>query len=170
MPASTPKLILLLAITLLLPTVTSLSLSLRRGLQSLRSAPRSRSDLKKGIAGFYDRSSKLWEDVWGEHMHHGYYDPPDRTDHEQAQVDMIDELLKFSGVDGSEVSSVVDVGCGIGGSSRHIARRFDATAEGVTLSPYQAGRGNELAKEQGLEGKGKPVLDLILRSDSLALI
>jgi hypothetical protein len=27
-------------------------------------------ELKLGIAGFYDRSSKLWEDVWGEHMHH----------------------------------------------------------------------------------------------------
>jgi len=32
---------------------------------------RTRDELKLGIAGFYDRSSKLWEDVWGEHMHHG---------------------------------------------------------------------------------------------------
>lgn len=29
---------------------------------------RSREDLKIGIAGFYDRSSELWENVWGEHM------------------------------------------------------------------------------------------------------
>jgi hypothetical protein len=28
-------------------------------------------DLKKGIATFYDESSGLWEEVWGEHMHHG---------------------------------------------------------------------------------------------------
>jgi hypothetical protein len=28
-------------------------------------------DLKKGIAQFYDESSGLWEEVWGEHMHHG---------------------------------------------------------------------------------------------------
>lgn len=112
MRLSSPTILLLLC----LPTLAScLSLSLRRGIQSLRSAPRSRSDLKKGIAGFYDRSSKLWEEVWGEHMHHGYYDPPDRTDHTQAQVDMIDRLLEFSGVDGSKVDSVVDVGCGIGG-------------------------------------------------------
>jgi hypothetical protein len=33
-------------------------------------AGRSHEELKLGIAGFYDRSSKLWEDVWGEHMHH----------------------------------------------------------------------------------------------------
>jgi hypothetical protein len=28
-------------------------------------------ELKEGIAAFYDESSSLWEDVWGEHMHHG---------------------------------------------------------------------------------------------------
>jgi tocopherol O-methyltransferase len=114
----------------------------------------SRSDLKSGIAGFYDRSSKLWEDVWGEHMHHGYYIPSDRTDHQQAQIDLIDEVLKWASVaeNGSGISKVVDVGCGIGGSSRHIARKFPtAQTEGVTLSPYQAKRGNELAKEQSLD-------------------
>jgi tocopherol O-methyltransferase len=28
-------------------------------------------ELKEGIATFYNESSGLWEDVWGEHMHHG---------------------------------------------------------------------------------------------------
>ena len=31
-------------------------------------------ELKRGIATFYDESSTLWEEIWGEHMHHGYYD------------------------------------------------------------------------------------------------
>lgn len=30
-------------------------------------------ELKDGIASFYDKSSSVWEDIWGEHMHHGYY-------------------------------------------------------------------------------------------------
>lgn len=81
-------------------------------------------------------------------MHHGYYVPEDRTDHIQAQIDLIDEVLKWGDV--TEAKSVVDVGCGIGGSSRHIARKFGCKAQGITLSPYQAARGNELAKEQGL--------------------
>ena len=34
---------------------------------------------------------------------------------------------------------MVDVGCGIGGSSRHIARKFGCTAKGITLSPVQVG-------------------------------
>ena len=39
---------------------------LRRARDSVTGRERSREDLKLGIAGFYDRSSKLWEDVWGE--------------------------------------------------------------------------------------------------------
>lgn len=61
---------------------------------------------------------------------------------------MIDEVLKWAEV--TSATRVVDVGCGIGGSSRHIARKFGVSCEGVTLSPYQANRGNELAKLQGL--------------------
>ncbi len=135
---------------ILLPLSSSLSVlsPLHRAAASIRSDPRTPEDLKLGIGGFYDRSSKLWEDVWGEHMHHGYYDPPDRQDHREAQVDMIDRLLEFAGVESADTA--VDVGCGIGGSSRHIARKFGAKVEGITLSTYQAGRGNELAEEQGL--------------------
>jgi len=124
----------------------------KRAKDSLLNKERSREDLKIGIAGFYDRSSELWEEVWGEHMHHGYYVPEDRTDHQQAQIDMIDEVLKWSEVDSANPpKSVVDVGCGIGGSSRHIAKKYNCKTQGITLSPYQAKRGNELAEEQGLK-------------------
>mmetsp|Transcript_21133 Transcript_21133/g.29604 ORF Transcript_21133/g.29604 Transcript_21133/m.29604 type:complete len:320 (-) Transcript_21133:435-1394(-) len=129
---------------------------LKRAKDSLLSKERTRDELKIGIAGFYDRSSQLWEEVWGEHMHHGYYVPEDRTDHVQAQIDLIDEVLKWAGVpeteaDGPLPTKCVDVGCGIGGSSRHIAKKYGCTANGITLSPYQASRGNELAKEQNID-------------------
>lgn len=131
--------------------------SARRVRDSFLSRDRTDAELKDGIAFFYDRSSKLWEDVWGEHMHHGYYVPEDRTDHVQAQIDLIDEVLKWAGVgvdDDTAPKRVVDVGCGIGGSSRHIVRKYKGcTARGITLSPYQANRGNELAKEQGLSDR-----------------
>jgi tocopherol O-methyltransferase len=129
--------------------------AVRRVRDSVLSRERTDKDLKDGIAFFYDRSSKLWEDVWGEHMHHGYYIPEDRTDHVQAQIDLIDEVLKWAGVDeGEPPKRVVDVGCGIGGSSRHIVRKYEgSTAQGITLSPYQANRGNELAREQGVSDK-----------------
>lgn len=144
----------------------------RRVKDSLLNKERSRDELKIGIAGFYDRSSKLWEDVWGEHMHHGYYIPPDRTDHVQAQVDLIDEVLKWGNV--TSATSVVDVGCGIGGSSRHIARKYGCKAQGVTLSPYQARRGNELAQEQGLADQASfqvaDALDMPFSDNSFDLV
>lgn len=43
--------------------------AVRRVRDSFLSKERTDEDLKDGIAFFYDRSSKLWEDVWGEHMH-----------------------------------------------------------------------------------------------------
>ena len=105
--------------------------------------------LNEGIASFYDESSGLWEAQWGEHMHHGYYpNGADRSDHAQAQVDMIDESLAWAGIDSSTtIRKMVDVGCGIGGSSRHIARRFGCVSEGITLSPVQVGRATALSRE-----------------------
>lgn len=49
--------------------------------------------------------------------------------------------------------TVVDVGCGIGGSSRYIARKFGAKCQGITLSPFQAQRANALAETEGLADK-----------------
>lgn len=117
----------------------------------------SRADLKRGIAGFYDASSELWENVWGEHMHHGYYPKGQkRKDHKQAQIDMIEEVLRWARV-GPPFTTVprdmLDVGCGIGGSSRHVSRKFGCKATGVTLSPKQAARANALAAEQGIAAR-----------------
>ena len=36
-----------------------------------KSVQRTDKQLKDGIAKFYDESSQVWLDVWGEHMHHG---------------------------------------------------------------------------------------------------
>ena len=115
--------------------------------------------LRKGIAEFYDESSGVWENIWGDHMHHGFYEP-DATvsvsDHRSAQIRMIEESLRFAGVSDDPVkkpTSVVDVGCGIGGSSRYLARKFGAKCQGITLSPVQAQRAQALAAAQGIADK-----------------
>jgi len=47
----------------------------------LKAAVRSDEELKTGIAGFYDQSSAIWLDVWGDHMHHGQSFPPTSPPH-----------------------------------------------------------------------------------------
>jgi hypothetical protein len=49
-------------------------------------ADRVGQELRDGIASFYDESSAIWEDVWGEHMHHGFYPTGSERDHKKAQV------------------------------------------------------------------------------------
>ena len=48
-------------------------------------------ELKDKIATFYDQSSPLWEEIWGEHMHMGHYgkDGEETKTDQQAQIDMV---------------------------------------------------------------------------------
>lgn len=108
------------------------------------------STLYQQIQQFYDASSSLWEQVWGEHMHHGYYGADGREPKErrQAQIDLIEELLRWANV--TQAENILDVGCGIGGSSLYLAKKFTAKATGITLSPVQANRAIERAQSANL--------------------
>ncbi|MBW4522467.1 MAG: methyltransferase domain-containing protein [Scytolyngbya sp. HA4215-MV1] len=114
------------------------------------------STLYQQIQQFYDASSDLWEKVWGEHMHHGYYgaEGTERKDRRQAQIDLIEELLHWAEVQQAE--QILDVGCGIGGSSLYLAQKFGATAIGITLSPVQANRATERATTFGMANSTLP--------------
>lgn len=144
------------------------------------------STLYQQIQQLYDASSGLWEQVWGEHMHHGYYgaDGNLKKERRQAQIDLIEELLSWARVPTekalSEPYRILDVGCGIGGSTLYLTEKFGSiaqnnlksdggverdfsrsgepsktgdrvTATGITLSPVQANRAIERAKMAGLE-------------------
>ena len=70
----------------------------------------------------------ILEYYWGEHIHLGYYTEEERAqgykkkDFKQAKFDFVDEMLRWSGA--SSPSRILDVGCGIGGTSRHLAAKF----------------------------------------------
>ncbi|MCZ2200996.1 methyltransferase domain-containing protein [Cylindrospermopsis raciborskii] len=105
------------------------------------------------IQEFYDASSGLWEQIWGEHMHHGYYgaDGRERKERRQAQIDLIEAVLNWSGV--KHADDILDVGCGIGGSSLYLAQKFHAMSTGITLSPVQCARAKERALEANLQSR-----------------
>lgn len=103
------------------------------------------STLSRQIQQFYDASSGLWESIWGEHMHHGYYGRTGnyQINRRQAQIDLIERLIQWSGI--GAASKIVDVGCGIGGSTLYLAKKYEAEATGITLSPVQAARAKQRA-------------------------
>lgn len=112
-------------------------------------------NLEQEIQDFYDTSSSLWENIWGEHMHHGYYGRSgmNKVSRRQAQIDIIEELLHWGNLRETQTppQNILDVGCGIGGSTLYLAQKFNATAQGVTLSPEQAKRATERATDANLE-------------------
>ena len=135
-------------------------------------------NLEQEIKDFYDASSSLWENIWGEHMHHGYYGRSGRNkvSRRQAQIDIIEELLAWGNLGETQNSpkAILDVGCGIGGSTLYLAEKFNATAQGVTLSPEQAKRGTERAQEANLGDRVQfqvaNALELPFAEDSFDLV
>merc|ERR1719247_2025827 len=101
-------------------------------------------------------SEGILEYYWGEHIHLGYYGEKERKgpfyggkDFIEAKYDFIDKMLEFSQTDAP--AKVLDVGCGIGGTSRYIAKKFpEASVTGITISPEQQLRATQLASERGI--------------------
>ena len=70
----------------------------------------------------------------GQHIHHGYFTSPDDTK-EHAQVKLIELLLETSSLPNG--TTVLDVGCGLGGTSRYLAKNHDCSVTGITISGKQ---------------------------------
>ena len=77
------------------------------------------------VASAYDAwtQDKLLERLWGEHIHLGFYPSGEKNiDFRKAKVQFVHELVKWSGLDKlPKGSRILDVGCGIGGSSRTVS-------------------------------------------------
>lgn len=113
----------------------------------------------------------ILEHYWGEHIHLGWYSPQEmetgykKKNFIQAKYDFIDRMMAFSGLNALEKppAKVLDVGCGIGGTSRYIASKLGSESHvtGITLSPNQVKRATTLAKERGLDNTQFKVMDAL---------
>lgn len=137
------------------------------------------ANLYDRIQTFYDTSSGLWEATWGEHMHHGFYGPDGRAkvDRRQAQIDLIEELLTFAQVfraGDPAPETVLDLGCGIGGSTCYLLAKGAGRGVGVTLSPVQADRAQVRAQQLGFGDRAQfqvaNALDLPFADGSFDLV
>ncbi|KAK4460847.1 gamma-tocopherol methyltransferase [Cladorrhinum samala] len=123
--------------------------------------------LKDRIKLHYDLASDYYLSLWGEHIHHGYWptdDSKSTESKETAQLNLIRLLLEISSLSPSpsQPLRVLDVGCGIGGTSRYLASELGCSVTGITISTKQveiakrlSSSSSEIAGDYIPHGKGE---------------
>jgi|SRR5579862_473595 tocopherol O-methyltransferase len=103
---------------------------------------------KEKIGEFYDFLSSHFNDLWGEHIHHGYWIRGDETK-ERAQIQLIEHLAQLAGIRPGQ--KVLDVGCGTGGSTIYLAKHYKVEATGITISPVQVDLARKASVAAGVD-------------------
>jgi len=94
------------------------------------------------IQEHYDLGSPLYVQLWGTHIHHGYFEHGNESK-EEAQEKLITLLIAHGRVKNG--SRVLDVGCGVGGTALRLAKEMDCRVVGISISPVQIQMANEAA-------------------------
>lgn len=92
------------------------------------------------VARHYDQLDRFYREVWGDHVHHGYWRTGQETPGEAVEqlVDFLAQELQLQ-----PGQTVCDIGCGYGASARLINSKYGAKVTGVTLSQAQLDHGRE---------------------------
>jgi tocopherol O-methyltransferase len=98
------------------------------------------------IRRHYDRLSVLYRMLWGEHLHHGYWEANESI--ARAQIQLMERLAEKAGI--PRGAQVLDIGCGLGGSAFWLADQYDCRVTGLTISPVQARMATKKAAAKGL--------------------
>jgi tocopherol O-methyltransferase len=105
----------------------------------------SRPNEKAKVVRHYDVLSPYYRSLWGEHMHHGYWVQGDES-REKAQIQLIEHLARSAEIQPG--ARILDIGCGIGGSSFFLANNYGASVTGISTSPVQIEMANRAAQER----------------------
>ncbi len=100
------------------------------------------------IRSHYQLGTLFYRLLWGPHIHHGLWDADESP--YVAQCRLTDTLADLARISTGE--RLVDIGCGMGGSSIRLAQLRGCSATGVTLSPVQR---RWAAVSAGLKGVGE---------------
>jgi tocopherol O-methyltransferase len=88
---------------------------------------------KRAIQRHYDLITLFYRLLWGPHIHHGLWRGAESP--AVAQRQLTDAAAELADVRAGD--DLLDVGCGMGGSSIRLANFYGCRVTGVTLSPVQ---------------------------------
>ena len=100
----------------------------------------------EAIRDRYDRLTSGLDSIFGDHIHHGFWDRAATV--AEAQCRLIERVAAQARIPPG--SRVLDIGCGTGGSSRWLADTLDCSVFGITISPVEVGIAKEKARAAGL--------------------
>src|ERR1700724_997011 len=123
-----------------------------------------RSNDKNRIIEHYDVVSPYYRSLWGEHLHHGYWIRGDESK-EKAQLQLIEHLAQLAEV--KRGADILDVGCGFGASSIYLAKHFNATVTGITISPVQVEMANQAATNAQPNAKFLDVKFMLMDAEAM---
>jgi tocopherol O-methyltransferase len=98
----------------------------------------------EAVAAHYDALDNFYREVWGDHVHHGYWATGQESPEAavEALIDVMAERLDLR-----PGQQVCDIGCGYGMTAQYLAARHDLHVTGVTISGAQA-RGAQTRSEE----------------------
>lgn len=88
---------------------------------------------KRVIRHHYDLTTPFYRLYWGPHIHHGFWDSNETPG--EAQLQLTERLATIAGIGAGD--QIVDVGCGMGASSIHLAKTRSSRSLGITISRLQ---------------------------------
>ena len=100
----------------------------------------------EAVAAHYDELDSFYREIWGEHVHHGYWATGGETVDQavEALVDLLAARLELSA--GQEIC---DIGCGYGATAGYLAAHFGVTVTGFSVSAAQVARAKMIVPAAG---------------------
>jgi sterol 24-C-methyltransferase len=112
------------------------------------------------IEQYYDLVTEFYEFGWGQSFH---FAPRHPGESRRASILRLEHYIALR-LDLRADMSVIDVGCGVGGPMRNIARFAGVHVTGVTINGHQVERGRRRIAEAGLSDRCR-----IVQGDFMAL-
>ena len=101
------------------------------------------------VNGYYDGATELYEYGWGTSFHFSRFYKGEAFIQSLARH----EHYLAARMNLKPGMRVLDVGCGVGGPAREIARFTDVTIVGLNNNDFQIGRARKYTKQAGLENQ-----------------
>lgn len=103
---------------------------------------------EKDTEEYYDSFGDVYELVWNEQIHTGYFQVPN-LNLQDAVVKMDEHIAEITQL--QQGSYLLNIGCGRGGTDRLLAKKFDIKVEGIDISERQIEIAKKKASIEGLE-------------------